>query len=457
MTITHRLASLALVTALAGFGLGLAAPAQAAEAPSTYYVSATGNDAMDGLSQATAWRTLQPANARALAGDTLLLQGGATFAGPLNLDSQDDAATVGSFGTGHAKVLGNGTAGVLGYNSSAITVRDLDLVGDAAAYASKGGVSFYSDKPAGQRLAGLTISGIRVSGFKNGVEVGAANPGAGFAQVAIADVTANGNRDAGVITYGPAFDASRPTFAHSAVNVTRAVANNNLGNPNDSVHNSGSGIALGSVDHGSIMSSSASGNGPRCSASECGVGIWTYDSRSIRIAYNTATGNRTGSMSDGDGFDLDQNVSYSYVEHNTSSGNDGAGFLVYTGQANSWHHDNVVRWNSSTGDARNNNWYGGITLAGKVIRTTVSGNTVDTSSSPSHAAALVMKAGVAGAKVSGNTLSSAANYGVVASPKLSTSAAAVTSNRWASSRAQLIRWGTVYGSVSAWTKATGQS
>lgn len=456
---TRRVQHLLLTGALGAAGLGLAAPAAAAaDGAQTYYVSSSGSDARDGLSPATAWRTLQAASDHVFStGDTLLLEGGSTFAGPLYLDAQDSGVTVGSFGSGRARVLAQGTNGVLGYDTSNVTIHDLDVVGDAAAYASKGGVSFYSDRPAGQRLTGITISNVSAQGFKNGIEIGGANAGAGFAQVAISDVATNGNRDAGLITYGPAFNASSPTFANYGVNVTRAVATNNLGNPADTQHNSGNGIVLGSVDHGSIMSSRASGNGIRCTAAECGVGIWTYDSRSIRIAYSTSIGNRTGSTADGDGFDLDQNVSYSYLEHNTSSANDGAGFLVYTGQANSWHHDNVVRWNTSTGDARKSSWYGGITLAGKVIRTSVTGNKVDTSASPSHAAALVIQPGVAGAKVSGNSLTSAANYGVVASPRLSSAAAAVTSNRWTTSKTQRVRWGTVYGSVAAWTRATGQS
>ncbi|MCW2543725.1 MAG: right-handed parallel beta-helix repeat-containing protein [Frankiales bacterium] len=457
MTLTRRIACTVLAVSLGAAGLGLLAPSASAAEARTYYVSASGNDQLDGLTEATAWRTLQAASNHVFtAGDTVLLQGGSTFTGPLYLDAQDAGVTVGSFGSGRARIDGNGTPGVLGYDAGGLTVRDLDLVGDAAAYASKGGLSLYSDLPAGQRLTGITISGVSVQGFKNGVEIGGANPGAGFAQVSIADVKAVGNRDAGVITYGPSFDAGSPSYAHLGVNVARTVASNNLGNPADKVHNSGSGIVLGSVDGGSILSSTASGNGSRCVAPECGVGIWTYDARGIRIAYSSATNNRTGSSADGDGFDLDQNVSGSYLEHNTSSGNDGAGYLVYTGQTNAAHHHNVVRWNTSTGDARKNSWYGGITLAGKVQFVTVTGNKVDTSSSASHAPALSIKPGVAGAKISGNTLKSASGSGVVVSPKISRSAAAISSNTWAAT-VQRVRWGTDYASVAAWTKATGQS
>ena len=55
------------------------------------------------------------------------------------------------------RVVGNGTSGdPRPTTPSGVTVRDLDLVGDAAAYASKGGLSLYSDLPAGQRLTGVS-------------------------------------------------------------------------------------------------------------------------------------------------------------------------------------------------------------------------------------------------------------------------------------------------------------
>ena len=451
--------ALTFTLALVAVPLLLATPAAHADIVGihTYYVSATGSDAAPGLTPSTAWQTLQAVSSHTLsAGDTVLLQGGATFNGPLYLDATDSGVTVGSFGTGRATIVGHGTPGFFGYDTSSITLRDLDVVGDDAAYASKGGISFYSDRPAGQRLAGITISALSTRGFKNGVEIGAAHPAAGFAQVSISDVTATANRDAGVITYGPAFNPSAPSYAHTGVQVLRTTANGNLGNPADRVHNSGNGIVLGSVDGGAITSSRASGNGARCAAPEGPVGIWTYDSHGIKITNNVSTGNRTGGSADGDGFDLDQNVSGSYLEHNTSSGNDGAGYLVYTAQTSRAHHDNYVRWNRSSNDARKNSWYGAITLAGRITRVTVTGNTVDTRLSASHPAALTLKPGALGVRVTGNTLYAAPGYNVVVSPKLGTSAVSMAYNHW-SAAVQRVGWGTTrYPSRAAWTRATGQ-
>lgn len=442
---------------LAGvLGFGLSSPAHAVDTPAqTFYVSATGNDGADGLTASTAWATLAAANSRVFrAGDMLLLQGGSTFAGPLYLDSADKGLNVGSWGAGRATILGKGSHGIQAYNTAGLTVHDVNLVGDAASFAGKGGVSLYNDRST--RLAGVTIKNISVQGFRNGIEVGAAKPSAGFANVRITDVRASSNRDAGIITYGPAFNAASPTYAHTNVHVERATAERNLGNPNDMVRNTGNGIVLGSVNSGSIIGSRATGNGSLCKAPEGPVGIWAYDARSIRIAYNNSHNNRTGSKTDGDGFDLDQNVSASILERNASSGNDGAGYLVYTAQNNKAHRDNIVRYNTSTNDAIKNSWYGGITVAGPLANTKVYGNRVVTTGSASRAPAVAIKSGVTGVQVTGNTLSAASGYAVVNSPSLSRAAVSFTSNTWSTS-VQKVRYGTLYGSVAAWTRATRQS
>lgn len=68
-------------------------------------------------------------------------------------------------------------------------------------------------------------------------------------------------------------------------------------------------------------------------------------------------------------------MSNSVLERNLSYGNDGAGLLVYSGQANGLHTDNVVRFNISQGDGRKGR-YGALTVWGRVTRTRVYGNTL---------------------------------------------------------------------------------
>ncbi len=145
------------------------------------------------------------------------------------------------------------------------------------------------------------------------------------------------------------------------------------------------------------------------------------------------------------------------MEHNISSGNDGAGFLVYTAQTNSAHHDNVVRYNSSTGDSRKSTRYGGITVAGRVIRSSVYGNAVDATASPVHAPALALCPGVSGLAVSGNTLRAAPGAAVIVAPGLASAAASLRQDVFNTNAVQTVTWGRRYGSVAAWHAGTDQS
>ena len=82
----------------------------------TYYVSAAGNDAENGMSTVTAWKTLTKVNATTFnAGDQILFNRGDTFYGKLVIGqngSVGNPITIGSYGTGNKPVFsGNiGTA-----------------------------------------------------------------------------------------------------------------------------------------------------------------------------------------------------------------------------------------------------------------------------------------------------------------------------------------------------------
>ncbi|HLL88858.1 MAG TPA: carbohydrate-binding protein, partial [Tepidisphaeraceae bacterium] len=143
----------------------------------------------------------------------------------------------------------------------------------------------------------------------------------------------------------------------------------------------GNGIVLGSVDNGTIERCVAYNNGADYTGSEGPAGIWTYSSNNITIQYNESYNNKTQGT-DGDGFDLDQDVTNSFLQYNYSHGNDGAGFLVYDsgGTTNS---NNVVRYNVSENDGRTKP-YGGITVGDNVDGLDIYGNTVYVSSAASN-------------------------------------------------------------------------
>src|SRR5512146_2563266 len=99
---------LALVLGLVcATGLGLAATAGA----TTFYVSPAGSDGNAGTSPSTAWKTVQRADSASLApGDSVLFQGGATFADQTLMPAASgaDGAPIvfGSYGTGRANLPG---------------------------------------------------------------------------------------------------------------------------------------------------------------------------------------------------------------------------------------------------------------------------------------------------------------------------------------------------------------
>ncbi len=383
ITRRHRwLAFAVLVAAVVRMLTGSVTLATAATATTrTYYISATGDDAANGLSVATAWRSLQRVNMVVFhPGDRLLLQGGASFPGSVYLDAADagDAqhpVVIGSYGAGRARIIPIGTTGIFVYNTAGVDVRNLVLTGDATDYRRESGISFYNDLPGDRKLVHVLVTGVEVSGFRHGVAVGGASGASGFQDVAVRSAKLHDNLVTGLLTYGPVLSAAAPTYANAGVRVSQVQAYRNVGDAIDRTHNTGSGIVLGSVQGGSVERSSAWANGSACRAPEGPVGIWTYDSDGVAIRGNISHDNRTGGAADGDGFDLDQNVSNSILERNLSYGNDGAGILMYTGLANGLHRGNVVRFNISQGDARSGR-YGALTLWGRISDAQVYDNTV---------------------------------------------------------------------------------
>ncbi|HPF90005.1 MAG TPA: right-handed parallel beta-helix repeat-containing protein [Flavobacteriales bacterium] len=85
-----------------------------------YYVSPTGNDANNGTSQSTPWRTIarvQQYSSGAVAGDQVLFQRGGSFVGQLTWYGSGSAAAnivIGAYGTGAAPVI-NGATTVTGW------------------------------------------------------------------------------------------------------------------------------------------------------------------------------------------------------------------------------------------------------------------------------------------------------------------------------------------------------
>ena len=310
---------------------------QPLSSPSTYYLSPSGNDAAAGTSPADAWRSLGRASRAILRpGTHLLLRGGSEFTGQLTVSERDAGnatrpVVIGSYGSGVATIAARGSA-IYVHDTAGIDIGDLNLVGQPSSGTAAAGLNVYNDLPAERRLNHVVVRNVTVAGFADGVALGGKNSGAGFGDVTVSNCVLDGNVDNGLIMYGPEFNPGHATYANQDVDVSHVIAARNYGDPHSAVGNTGNGIVLGSVRDGTIAWSTADNNGSDSVATEGPEGIWVYDSTRIAMAHNSSFENRTNNRVDGNGFGLDQNTSDSVMQDNLSYGNDGTGFLVYSGQ-----------------------------------------------------------------------------------------------------------------------------
>lgn len=444
--------------------LGCTAVLGAPPGERTFYVSPGGDDTALGTSPGTAWRTLERASGARLApGESLLLEGGARFTGRLLLDAADAGdplrpVRVGSYGTGRAVIEAPDDAAVAVVGTGGVEIADLVVVGAPDGIRpGSAGVRLYAD--AG-RHAHVAVERVEASGFVHGLDIGAAAPGAGFDDVRVSDADLHDNRDAGLASYGPAFDPDAPAYAHAGVLVERVRARDNKGDPANTEHNTGSGIVLGSVRDAVVRGSVAHDNGGAGGAGEGPIGIWTYDADRVVVEHSLAYRNRTRLRADGGGFGLDQNTSRSVLQYNLSHSNHGPGYLVYTGEDNAAHRDSTVRWNISSGDAQRWDVYGGITVLGRVDDVRILHNTVVMGPQDTRpSTALRLGPGISGVQARNNVLLAERAGAVVFSERpYGPDEVVLAGNSYATRGRPWEAWwgGQVYGSLAQWRAGTGQ-
>ncbi|MFD3500357.1 right-handed parallel beta-helix repeat-containing protein [Streptomyces sp. NPDC058676] len=433
----------------------------------TFYLSPQGDDSDDGRTRKTAWRTLRRADAlRFKPGDRLRLEAGARFPGRLSIGPGDAGNTrkpvvIDSYGEGRATIAARGTRAIEVHNTSGVVVRDLRLVGDAAAHRSRDGIAFVSDLPGDRKLPYVRVSGVEVSGFRNGIRLHGGTEASGFRDVVISDCALHDNQDAGLVADGPPFSADAPAYAHDGVTVSRVEAYRNVGDPRASDRNTGSGIVLGSVRRGIVEQSVSHDNGISSSpaAVEGPEGIWTYDSTRMTLQRNVSYSNHTGSMVDGGGFGLDNNVSHSVMQYNLAYRNDGSGFLAYSAAPNTAHTGNTIRYNISHDDSRKLPQYGGIVALGtRVGDLAIYQNTVlITANGAVRAPALRLEPSLRGVTVRNNVLVTDGSPVVAAQGPLDTSAVLLQGNDYHSWGDWALLWGgRAYRDMASWRQVTRQ-
>ena len=393
------------------------------------------------------------------AGDTLKLEGGATFRAPLWFDPGESGTasapiTITSYGAGQATIDARNTERGMGidiYNAGGFEIRDLTVVGNSPA---GNGVQFYNDTAAKRDY--VRIDNLNVSGFRNGISIGGLSDG--YNNVDVRNSNLHDNRDTGLILFGPTFNAASPNYANTQVGVFNVTAHHNDGNPNNVSFSTGNGIALGSVNHGTVRNSTAYENGRLCKTAFGPIGIWAYDSNDITIEGNESYNNRTGGKADGGGFDLDHNTSNSVIQYNYSHGNEGSGYLMYSNKANRAFTGNTIRYNISHNDGKKNT-YAGIRFGGNIYNSSVHHNTVYVGPVTNGSPTAFRSNGVTGGGVTmrNNIFFMGVAGNIVRAKGVPSKLNLQGNDYYAANGSIKILWGTTtFTSLNAWRSATGQ-
>ncbi len=443
---------MALVAIFAGF------PAQVQAQATSYYVGGAGSDTNSGTSAAP-WKTIGKLNAQDLnPGDKVFFKGGETFPGNLKLTAEDagtalNPVVVSSFGAGRATIAPASGVGIDAYNAGGVAVENINVKGTKL---EASGVRFFTDLPGGKKLDYVRINNVDASGFNSGISIGSYpkdGSKSGYRNVRIDNAVAHGNKDVGILTTGY-YKKEATTYAHEDVRVGNSKAFSNLGDPNKDTH-TGSGIVLGDVNGGVVEDSVAYDNGRNNSGSHGGpVGIWAYDSNAITIQRNESFGNKTSNGKDGGGFDFDGGTTNSLMQYNYSHDNDGAGYLIMEFPNGPVTSNNVVRYNISYNDSRNN--LSGIRTILGAKNTLIHNNTVYMSPrADGIKPAAITTTGTSGTKHFNNILATTGGAPLVVA-RSNTGATFGGNGYWSyGGKFTIIHQGKYYGSLKAF-RASGQ-
>lgn len=331
-------------------------------------------------------------------GDRVLLQGGQTFTGTLWLLAEDSGTAaqpviITSYGSGRA-TLQNGEGHAIGiHNAGGIVVRNLELDGRDHRTNPGAGVWVRSERADSGKFTFLQLEDLRITRFRDGVELGAWPTGGaavwpGYADVALRRLEVFGNRNDGISVWGAWHEGRTGQYSHRNVTISDSTVYENRGDP-DEDKQTGSGIVLGGVDGGVVERCVVHHNGGFGPATGGGpYGIWVWESRRVTIERNLVHHQDSSSDQDGGAYDLDGGATECLVQYNVSYQNAGPALALIQFAGASAHTGNVVRYNLSEDDARQNPaqgvlclgpWPGGAPITGAQVHgnTLVAGATAD--------------------------------------------------------------------------------
>ena len=327
----------------------------AASADRKFYVSPSGDDAANGTSKKTAWRTLdRVAEQSFAAGDRLLLDGGGVYHGSILLGPDNSAGDIeiGTYGKGRA-ILDAGTgSGIVITNLSGVKISSLEIRGSGQETNTGDGILITTtvDPVPEQTIhySDFEIDDVEVHDFKQFGILLHSHWGTGITHARVTRAVSHDNGLEGITVLADEF----PGTPNEDVYIGHSVAYHNHGTQGLPSH-SGSGIVLGGVKRGVIEHSEAFESGDLSDASQTGgpVGIWAWNSDQVTIQFCKVHGMASANNADGGGFDLDGATTNSVLQYNVSWDNHGYGYQLYDFFWGA-HQNNTVRYNVTIGDGK---------------------------------------------------------------------------------------------------------
>lgn len=319
-----------------------------------YFVSHSGNDDFDGLTVASAWKSVARATSHHFEdGDSLFFEGGHVFEGTLritDLHADRIGFMMSSFGTERAVLDGGSGSAIVLKDSKGVSVTNLSLQGMGRRSGNVHGVGVLVD-----HCAHVTIDGVEAAGFQfAGIAV------EGSEHVSITHVYARDNGFAGITTRG---DVNKDVY----IGHSRAI--NNPGDPSITDNHSGNGICLYSVQGALVEYSEAAENGWDMQQENWNgpVGIWTAaGADSVVIQYCISHHNKSP-KGDGGGFDFDGGTTNCLMQYNYSYQNGGCGYLLCQYPGGALWKNNTIRYCISENDGLTDHRAGIFTYMGEIL------------------------------------------------------------------------------------------
>ncbi|PLK43763.1 right-handed parallel beta-helix repeat-containing protein [Emticicia sp. TH156] len=346
--------------------------------PKTYYVSDTGNDANDGLSIKTAWKSMARVNETIFKpADRLLFEGGKVFNGTIQLDSLDGGIAgslmiIGSYGGKKAIINAGENGGFFAHNTQGIRLENLVFVGNGVDKNKQNGIEFYNGY-ASKWLSSIEIDSCEVKGFhKYGILIiGDKSDSTGYRNVKITHTIAHENGEAGMASLG-----KYPAIPHKNFYLAHNKAYHNKGILSKTTNHSGNGIVMAGIDGLLIEQCEAYENGADNRCTDGGpVGIWLWACKNGIIQNCESHHNHAGMTKDGGGFDIDGGASDCVIRNCYAHDNEGAGYLLAQFDCPLKFSRNKILNNVSRNDGLKNN-YGSITLWGQNAQNSVSNSII---------------------------------------------------------------------------------